>query len=515
MKESKNIDRLFQEKFKDFEALPGDHVWDGIAASRDKKDRKIIPIWLWRLGGIAALLALLITIGSIWTSKSSENQVVDTENTQEKNAQEGIVENPAIVNPDQDLQTPLDNAGDEKSPSGIATVSGEQGNLKESSSTNNNTTQNKANTAQTGIAINNNKTSGATAEKLNSNTDNSTVNTAATAYTNNTTDNTAIALGENQNREVKTAAENEDKPTTPLFKEDINTTNEVISEEGIAANEEQSENTANTKSLVETAQLIAQQEEEDSRIEDNSTRRKWDVGAVAAPVFYSDFGGSGIDPQFNDNSKTRNANLSYGVQVSYAINDKLKIRSGISNVDLSYNTNDIAFIPGDQGFVGQELALRGVDVNNRGLTILVLDQRGNGASDIAQQAFPGGGNIAISDGSLVQSLNYYEIPMEALYVLSDKRIGVELIGGLSTLILNNDQIEIESNGARTLIGNSNAVNDVSFTTNIGIGLNYKLTDKVKINLEPSLKYQLNAFDDAVGDFRPYIIGVYTGINYRF
>ncbi len=30
MKENKNIERLFQEKFKDFEVTPPDFVWDNI-----------------------------------------------------------------------------------------------------------------------------------------------------------------------------------------------------------------------------------------------------------------------------------------------------------------------------------------------------------------------------------------------------------------------------------------------------------------------------------------------------
>jgi len=36
MKEKKNIDRLFQEKFKNFEAHPSDRVWAGIAQNQKK-----------------------------------------------------------------------------------------------------------------------------------------------------------------------------------------------------------------------------------------------------------------------------------------------------------------------------------------------------------------------------------------------------------------------------------------------------------------------------------------------
>ena len=73
MKEKKNIDRLFQEKFKDFEVHPSEQVWKNIVAAKKKKeDRKIIPIW-WRLGGVAAVALLLITAGiAFWNTTSDD-----------------------------------------------------------------------------------------------------------------------------------------------------------------------------------------------------------------------------------------------------------------------------------------------------------------------------------------------------------------------------------------------------------------------------------------------------------
>ena len=65
MKEKKHIDELFKDSFKNFEASPSPEVWSNIQAQlkKDKEDRKVIPLW-WKLGGVAALLALLFTIGT-------------------------------------------------------------------------------------------------------------------------------------------------------------------------------------------------------------------------------------------------------------------------------------------------------------------------------------------------------------------------------------------------------------------------------------------------------------------
>ena len=59
MNSNKNIDRLFQERFKDFEPEPNENTWTTIQAAlkEEKKERKIIPIWL-KYTGIAASLFL-------------------------------------------------------------------------------------------------------------------------------------------------------------------------------------------------------------------------------------------------------------------------------------------------------------------------------------------------------------------------------------------------------------------------------------------------------------------------
>ena len=64
MKKNKNIDELFKERFKNFEATPSPAVWNKIQAKlKEKNDRKVIPLWV-KLGGVAALFALIFTIGN-------------------------------------------------------------------------------------------------------------------------------------------------------------------------------------------------------------------------------------------------------------------------------------------------------------------------------------------------------------------------------------------------------------------------------------------------------------------
>lgn len=81
MKEQKNIERLFQENFKDFEAQPPQDAWKNIEdrLNEKKKKRRIVPFW-WRVGGVAA--TLLLGIGLYWNFQSSE---IAVGNSQENN----------------------------------------------------------------------------------------------------------------------------------------------------------------------------------------------------------------------------------------------------------------------------------------------------------------------------------------------------------------------------------------------------------------------------------------------
>src|SRR5699024_2296471 len=63
-----------------------------------------------------------------------------------------------------------------------------------------------------------------------------------------------------------------------------------------------------------------------------------------APIYYNSMsGGSPIDPKFANNSSECEVTMAYGINVAYVVSDRLQIRSGISRVNMSYNTQDIAF----------------------------------------------------------------------------------------------------------------------------------------------------------------------------
>ncbi|NND87844.1 MAG: outer membrane beta-barrel protein, partial [Flavobacteriaceae bacterium] len=238
----------------------------------------------------------------------------------------------------------------------------------------------------------------------------------------------------------------------------------------------------------------------------------WAVSPQIAPVYYNSLnGGSSIDPMFADNSQSGDVNVSYGIQVSYKINQRLSVRSGVNNVNVSYTTGGLELANSPES-----AALSAIDHNGMGRVLTAFDKGtvsniGPSDANFGQITPKAGG----SDAEMNQQIRYYELPLELKYALLDRKIGIHFIGGLSTLFLGDNEVSVRSGSVDQVIGQANNLNDISFSTNIGLGFDYKLSQKFTFNLEPMFKYQLNTYTDSSVDFSPYTMGVYTGLSFRF
>ena len=199
---------------------------------------------------------------------------------------------------------------------------------------------------------------------------------------------------------------------------------------------------------------------------------------------------------------------------SYAVNNRLKITAGINRVSFNNTTNNVIVLS-DNSFSansdGASSRLQNVQLNsdvNYASLMLISRPR------ISQNSVPEAINT-LQTGSLEQRFGFIEIPLEVEYRVIDKKLGVNLSGGFSTLLLNENEISADINGQSTLIGVANNFNNTSFSANFGVGVDYRLSEKININLEPKFKYQLNTFNNTSGDFKPFFIGVYTGLSFKF
>ncbi|MEP1489102.1 MAG: hypothetical protein ABJK28_11800 [Algibacter sp.] len=528
MSDKKHIDRLFQEKFKDFEKTPDDAVWSNIEAKLNKnKKRRVIPIW-WRYAGVAALLLLLLTVGNTFFNPSNSdsnavepiNNMVDAETektqpileTENNNSIKGSsINNDTPVLSDNTLneQEAYESVLEKRSPKNKE-ESNFKNNLKETSVIANTPTKNSSEIQKNNNIITN--------ESQVSNHANPSLKESVIANNSldetqpNHSQSTPVAINNpTEIIKIDEAIKNSNNPVAsnktvdlkvnvtedePLIKEGLNKETETI-EEAIAKNIDD--------------------------IEEEKQLNRWNITPNAAPVYFNTLGeGSSIASQFNNNNKTGEVNMSYGINASYAINKKLIVRSGINRVNLGYNTNNVAVFESANATAFSSLAsIKGDSSNDAPISSDVTNSNIetdvsliSGESIKANQITPEAFSTA-SSANINQSLGFIEVPIEFQYIVSDKKLGLNVIGGFSSFFLNNNELFSETNDSRTLIGEAVNVNSVSYSANFGLGLNYKVTKKINLNFEPMFKYQINTFNNTSGDFKPYFIGVYTGIGFKF
>ncbi len=560
MSDKKNIDRLFQEKFKNFEVAPDDAVWKKIQArkSKDHKRVVIVPFW-YRIAGIAALIAIVLSIGYVIIPDNiTQNTIVDTEDLEnksplpsEKHDNNNTIPNDALVDTPENQKSTLNDGASESTNVNNEAITDnllknqDKNNSAATISTDKNTSFSKTNNNQSITSapdkentINSNssermkdedilfKSQKNTKDVVNNLQNNKSPETKKEriSFTNYTEEIIAKnRVPENASDINNNKSENSAKENNPLFKNP--TTINTPKEESIADNAtpETLDNKENTSYIISNQNqdsekksifdAIKEKEEKETAITLTKSDKRWNIAPNVAPVYYDSFGGSSIDPEFSDNSKQGQVNLSYGIQVAYSINKNLSVRSGVSKVDVAYNTEDVGF--------GIPSVASGVAGNNSATniqSIIVSDYQ-----DISNNLSPGPRDIndeilvkSQNPGLLNHSIGYIEVPLELKYSLTDSKIGIHMIGGVSTLFLEDDEVSIiVGNFKNQNVVREETVNDISFTGNIGIGFDYKLSDQFQINMEPIFKYQFNGFKDSAENFRPYYFGVYTGISFRF
>ncbi|OJX52861.1 MAG: hypothetical protein BGO88_13685 [Flavobacterium sp. 38-13] len=575
MSEKKNIERLFQEKFKDFEAIPSPEVWDNIEAKlKEKKKRRVIPLW-FKLSGVAAILLIGFMIGDgiinspiktdtdngvvdqnatdVDRSKDltpmqspikskevvteNENAVTETKNTDlEKNNPTQQHKN--SENPEQDqLNKSIISGKNKAKNTAIASQDNtDRERLKNTADKNlpvitNQKTKTESGLASQGPAQQHNRPKNANQNKFNGKNQEDVFNKAGIADSGNKEKNQAksiinqnsnkISIPENRNEGEKQLAVSEKKSNDLLRKNDnVSERNKQSDKEKnnnsrIAFDTEAFEKQKKDSAAVATAEpnpleeLLKEKEKKQQAVTETKVNR-WQITSNVAPIYFSSASkGSPINQQFADNSKSYEKNLSYGVGVNYAINKKWSIRGGVNKLTLGYNTNNIVYYAGLSDAVANGEVFSPSNIQeSRNVTVIVEDN--TAANTVSFDNVPGK-----KAGSLNQTMGYVEVPVELSYKILDDKFGISLIGGMSTLFLNENSLSVVSPGMSTSIGKASNLNDVSFTSNIGIGFKYKFWKSFEANVEPKLKYQINTFSENAGGFKPYFIGLYSGISFNF
>ena len=418
MIERKNIDRVFQENFKDLEIEPGKKVWENIElALNENHYKKTISLWQ-RLSGVAMIIVLFLT-GGIWytnsnTERSSVNRITNTDNNNFNN------DNVIPIN------KPIDKTQDRLAQKNVTKkiIPGKK---------------------KTPVFV------------------------------------------KNPNNEVIVT-------TT-----DISSVYKNIEDKYIIDKNDFID------ALKSDQHIIAQVDSDKEFIEKKSNDKKWSVGPTVSPIYYNSLqGGSPINDNLSNNKTATDDALSYGIKINYQLTKKINLQSGVNKVEMAYNTRGVnAFISSDKN------AVTNTNTNKPGVILTPVVNPTGDLSDVSRVSKSG------AKGDINQSLEYFELPIEMKYNLYDSKLGFNVVGGISTYFLTKNTVSFVSQNQITDLGGANNLNTVNFSGNLGIDLDYKISKSWYFNVTPMFKYQFNTYSNNSGNFKPYYLGVYSGLNFKF
>jgi Outer membrane protein beta-barrel domain len=589
MSERKNLDKLFQEKFKDFEPATPDTAWPYIEEKlKEKKKRRVIPIW-WKLSGVAAVLLIGFALSDSYLNRSPKNNngivvrdntnandansssngaakesngvenrgnqqtaVATSENpkdsnaspatqiTPENDANSGIVAN-ENASEKTETKTSEENNSIQKQPKlnpGVyqkerqLVVNDKAPKIRDSETTaaKNQTINRQSNprrhSAENGqIAVNEPKPSNKSGHlKAAQTTDkdhavqNRGIDQKPKAVSLTPNDNDSKIANQNPGNKTQ-PSENQtsqsavnSKKTDPILD---------IPQSQLTQNENKKPVQPQDKKLDSTAIATVEpnalekllNEKENNLVTKEPHINRWQITSSVAPIYFgSTSNGSPIDSSFAGNSKSYKTNMSVRLGVNYAVNKKLTIRAGVSQVTLDYNTNDVMVYAGMQ-----RNKLGNVDTNGQNQFLHFARKSSASRTAVAADAASIATNLATDQfaSELNQRMGYLEVPIELSYAVVDKKFGLNVIGGVSTLFLNENKITVLSDGLTTNLGEANNLNKTHFSTNVGLGMRYRFYKAFQANFEPMFKYQINTFSKGDGNFKPYFLGLYTGVSYSF
>jgi hypothetical protein len=267
----------------------------------------------------------------------------------------------------------------------------------------------------------------------------------------------------------------------------------------------------------------------DLYVTDNTTakpKNRWSIAAMASPTYMSNFN-SGSNGLSKELAATERSLVSYsgGVAFSYKISKKFSIQSGLYYSSMGQKIDGInsfsGFQPygtitkGDHNF--EVITTNGIVYTNNPDVFLSANGADRIVTAYTNDVFdPKKANLQAVSSSLDQNFKYLELPVILKYKIVDKTLGINLIGGLSYNLLVGNSVYTTVEGSKYSIGKTQGLNPLTLSSSLGMGMEYNLSGKLSLNLEPTFRYYLNPFSVSTGSFiHPFSFGIFSGVSYKF
>ncbi len=265
-----------------------------------------------------------------------------------------------------------------------------------------------------------------------------------------------------------------------------------------------SDSTSTKKSVKKD--FLKELHKRDSVLVAENKDNKWSVSPTFALTHTNSFTNtSALDKSLNASNTNGENTFSYGVKLAYEVSNKWTVQSGLLVQKIGYSNSNLSVLNNVRG-----ASLENVEHSSEPVFLLSTSDTALDANSLSTS------RVETTEASLQQNYSYIEIPVEVKYTfLESKKFTSQVVTGVSSLFLNQNEVVLNSEAQSQSLGKANNLNTINFSGNLGIDLQYSINKKLKIAVNPMFKVQLNTFSKNANGFRPYTIGVYSGLIYQF
>lgn len=271
--------------------------------------------------------------------------------------------------------------------------------------------------------------------------------------------------------------------------------------------------------------LLATRRKNKGNADTDAATGEWTMGGFIAPLYsYRTTGNEKLGLFNNSYQSKKNTPGAYeealvtyatGVSAKYAVNDTWQFETGVY-----YSRH---------GQKKEAISIRNKDLNNRDYQLSTSAGKVDGSklpnevSSQIRETYSTSNkpsdeyqtNTSI-DSKLFQKFNYLEIPLIVKYKFYERKVSLNIVSGLMAGVMLGSSNYFYSSDQKYNLGNTKNLREMLYSTVMGVGVQYDISQKLSINLEPRFKYALHSINSSQEyNFRPYSLGVYSGVSFNF
>jgi hypothetical protein len=264
----------------------------------------------------------------------------------------------------------------------------------------------------------------------------------------------------------------------------------------------------------------------------------WSISAHVSPTYNYRTLSQGDPGSMASINKAESGKVSYagGLQLGLKATERLSIFAGLMYSKMGFEIKNVQFY---QAEIRQSKGYGDFDANDQAKNITNLYSLSNSTGYISSAgsqnnlfASNNTGNQYVGPASQTSMSNtpgvlsgsdkfdqyfqFIELPFMLRYKLLDRKLRMNLLGGLSTNVLVGNRVIQVTGKNKTTIGETQGIRTINYSGNLGFGFDYDLGKNFLFTLEPQFKYYLNNFNENISlSSHPYSIGMFTGLRYIF